>query len=231
MRGTLRWPGRPQLAGSFHASLTHGGLLPSTTIDLTGDRWGGLGGWVRPAIGMGTARACSAARAIPCGCCVLVALPSSSRNAPPTRPLPHNAPPPPNAPRRSGSMHVSNFIMPVFGNFVRLTTTTTTKAAADSSQAATAGGGGGGAPKKDNSSMKTTTVTRVYGEGGESTYYHQLQRFVEDVQRADEERLHQQQQRQARCGCLAAACVGRWWWCACAVERTMGGACRLPFGM
>ncbi|KXZ42771.1 hypothetical protein GPECTOR_119g402 [Gonium pectorale] len=59
-----------------------------------------------------------------------------------------------------GSLQCSNFIMPVFGNFVRLTTRT-------------------------EAGDTTTTTTRVYGSG-ESTYYYQLSRFVRDVQAVQE---------------------------------------------
>eukprot|EP00198_Chlamydomonas_reinhardtii_P011013 XP_001700350.1 predicted protein [Chlamydomonas reinhardtii] len=72
-----------------------------------------------------------------------------------------------------GRMHVSNFIMPVFGHVVRLsTTTTTTTATATTSNTS-------GAP-----ATRTTTL-RVYG-AGESTYWHQLDRFVADVRAVNE---------------------------------------------
>ncbi|GLC69143.1 hypothetical protein PLESTF_000794700 [Pleodorina starrii] len=64
-----------------------------------------------------------------------------------------------------GHLHCSNFIMPVFGNVVRLTTTAVPAGAE-------AGAGSSG--------KTTTTVTRVYGSG-ESTYYYQLSRFARDV--------------------------------------------------
>ncbi|EFJ45147.1 hypothetical protein VOLCADRAFT_118462 [Volvox carteri f. nagariensis] len=68
-----------------------------------------------------------------------------------------------------GHLHCSNFIMPVFGNVVRLTTTSP---AVES---------GAGSNSIGNGSNKTTTtVTRVYGSG-ESTYFYQLSRFVRDV--------------------------------------------------
>ncbi|GIL50769.1 hypothetical protein Vafri_6911, partial [Volvox africanus] len=64
-----------------------------------------------------------------------------------------------------GHLHCSNFIMPVFGNVVRLTTTA---AASETSNA------------KGSGNAVSTSVNRVYGSG-ESTYYYQLSRFVRDV--------------------------------------------------
>ncbi len=68
-------------------------------------------------------------------------------------------------------MHVSNFIMPVFGHVVRLSTTSTTPNTIPPTAAAT--------------TTTTTTTLRVYGSG-ESTYWHQLNRFVADVRAVNE---------------------------------------------
>ncbi|GFR46541.1 hypothetical protein Agub_g8132, partial [Astrephomene gubernaculifera] len=116
MRGQLRWRGDPARSGvraAFRASLQHGGLLPVSTIDVTGER---------------------------------------------------------------GSLHCSNFIMPVFGNVVRMTTTTT---------ATTATTGPDGSITVQQPPRTTTTTTRVYGSG-ESTYFYQLDRFVRDVRTLQE---------------------------------------------
>ncbi|KAG2428864.1 hypothetical protein HYH02_014275 [Chlamydomonas schloesseri] len=81
-----------------------------------------------------------------------------------------------------GRMHVSNFIMPVFGHVVRLSTTSitpTSTSTSSSSSASTAAGAAAAA------TTTTTTTLRVYGTG-ESTYWHQLNRFVADVRAVNE---------------------------------------------
>lgn len=81
-----------------------------------------------------------------------------------------------------GTLSVDNFIMPVFGNRVVLSAATTTTSAAG------APAGGDKPPSLLpwlGISSGPTTVWRVYGSG-ESTYQHQLQRFVADVRAVKE---------------------------------------------
>ncbi|KAG2424125.1 hypothetical protein HXX76_014799 [Chlamydomonas incerta] len=84
-----------------------------------------------------------------------------------------------------GRMHVSNFIMPVFGHVVRLSTTTATTTTATATSNNSTGGGGTTTGTAPAATSTTSTTLRVYGTG-ESTYWHQLSRFVADVRAVDE---------------------------------------------
>ncbi|PNH06190.1 hypothetical protein TSOC_007457 [Tetrabaena socialis] len=107
-----------------------------------------------------------------------------------------------------GRLHCSNFIMPVFGHVLRLTTTApAAEAAGGSGAAAPAPGANPAAPAA--AAATTTTVMRVYGSG-ESTYHYQLSRFVRDVRAvqaagARGEAAEQQEEAGADAGALFAS--------------------------